>query len=309
VSTHYFRLNFRNTANPRRCQLLERLLARADGPTAVTDWRAAAFRIIAPQVESMPAVGAVALRAACGVTDAVWVFMATPVHYVAEMNNVRLSPDGILSLDRAEAEALADDFNRVWNNAGIRLLMGRSADLFCICDQPLPAKTNDPEDVLGQHIERYLPTDAHAPRLRQLMSEIEMWLFDHVVNQRRIARAAPPVNGLWLWGGGATLASLPSVQGWTAGDDVFFRAFPVRTIFPRGEAARTPSAVMVLAEQPGTHTWSEIESRWLGPALAELRSGRTARLDLSAGDRCFSVSGRSSWRLWRRPRAWWDYFA
>ena len=166
----------------------------------------------------MPGVAAAALYAERGPVDAASVFLATPVHYLAEMNNVRLPADGILSLRRPEAEALAVDFNRVWSDAGIRLLSGGGADLFCAFDQPTEAATADPEDVLDRHIADHLPAGAAAPRLRQLMSEIEMWLFEHPVNRARIAQAAPVLSGLWLWGGGPALASLPAVNGWTAGD-------------------------------------------------------------------------------------------
>src|ERR1700730_451893 len=141
------------------------------------------------------------------------------------MSNGRFPADGILSLRQPEADALAADFNRVWNDAGIRLLAGRRADLYCAVDQALDAKTHDPEEVLDRRIENHLPAGAAAPRLRRLMSEIEMWVFEHSVNRSRTAKAEATVTALWLWGGGSALASLPSVDGWTAGDDPFFNAF------------------------------------------------------------------------------------
>jgi hypothetical protein len=283
---------------------LERLLARADESTAVTDWRADAFRLIAPNMTSVPGVGAAALCADIGGVDAASVFLATPVHYIAEMSNVRLPADGILSLRQTEADALAVDFNRVWNDAGIRLLAGRSAGLYCLVDQTLEVTTHDPEKVLDQRIENHLPSGTAAARLRQLMSEIEMWLFEHAVNRSRTANAAAAVNGLWLWGGGPALTSLPPVEGWTVGDDPFFSAFAARRA-----SSGADSGVMVTAAEPGSAEWRDVESSWLERSLADLRSGRIARLELSAGGRCFSVGARWNWRRWRRHRPWWEYFA
>ena len=305
MSIHYFRFTRRGAGSPQRAPLLERLLARADTSTVVTDWRADAFRLIAPQ-SAMPGVGAAALCAEQGLIDAASVFIATPVHYLAEMSNVRLAAHGILSLSRAEADALAADFNRVWHDAGIRLVSGRSQtprapDLFCVTDRVLDAVTRDPEDVLDRHIEDYLPAGPDAPRLRRLMSEIEMWLFEHAVNRTRAADAAPAVNGLWLWGGGPALASLPPVEGWTAGEDPFVTAFGTRRAVPA-------SGVVVIDAEPGTDAWRDAESRWLERSFADLRAGRIARLDLSAGDRCYSVRGRWNWRPWRRRRPWWEFF-
>ena len=305
MSIHYYRFTRRGAGSPQRAPLLERLLARADTSTVVTDWRADAFRLIAPQ-SAMPGVGAAALCAEQGLIDAASVFIATPVHYLAEMSNVRLAAHGILSLSRAEADALAADFNRVWHDAGIRLVSGRSQtprapDLFCVTDRVLDAVTRDPEDVLDRHIEDYLPAGPDAPRLRRLMSEIEMWLFEHAVNRTRAADAAPAVNGLWLWGGGPALASLPPVEGWTAGEDPFVTAFGTRRAVPA-------SGVVVIDAEPGTDAWRDAESRWLERSFADLRAGRIARLDLSAGDRCYSVRGRWNWRPWRRRRPWWEFF-
>ena len=315
MSIHYFRFTLRDTVDRQRSGLLEGLLARADASREARDWRADAFSILAPQRTPMPGVGAAALYSQRGGAEGApvqggMVFMATPVHYVAEMSNVRLPADGVLSLERPEAEKLSADFNRVWSDAGLRLVTGRRADLFCVMTQPVTATTRDPGDALGRHIENYLPTGTGAPRLRQLMSEIEMWLFEHEVNRSRSADAVPVVNGLWLWGGGAALPSLPRIEGWTAGDDPFFAAWATDRGSDTGARlfSDTASGVAVISAQPGTAEWREVESNWLQPCLRGLRAGRIARLDLSAGHRAFSVSAAWRWRWWRRPRPWWESF-
>jgi hypothetical protein len=301
VSSQYFRILARAPIEPRRSALLEQLLARADASRPVSDWRADAFRIIAPQAV-LPAIAPAALRADGGAADAAWACLATPVHYVAEMTSVRLSEDGILSMKPAAAATLAADFNRVWNGSGVRLLAGKSSSLYCIFDQLLNVTTRDPQDMLDRHIEEYLPTGADAPRLRQLMSELEMWLFEHGENSARAAAGLPRISGLWLWGGGAPLASPPSVQGWAAGDDVYFSALSAQ----RSETS--DSGVIVAAATPGSDEWHDIESRWLKPAAAQLRAGRLSRLEISAGDRCFSLTARAIRRFWRRSKPWWESF-
>jgi hypothetical protein len=304
VSTHYYRFTRCGAANRERSPMLERLLARADPPTAVIDWRGDAFRLIAPTI-TIPGVAAAALFAERGPVDAASVFIAAPVHYIAEMSSVRLPDDGILSLLHSEADALATDFNRVWDGAGVRLFAGRFTDLYCEFDQALNATTHDPEDVCDRHIENYLPTGSGSPRLRRLMSETEMWLFEHAVNRTRMSVSAPAVNGLWLWGGGPTVTALPAVQGWSAGDDPLFKAIAAGSELSRAAAA---SGVVVVTAQPGTDEWRGMESRWLSRSFADLRSARIDRVDLSAGNRCFSVRGRWNWRLWRRRRPWWKCF-
>jgi hypothetical protein len=323
VSSQYFRFVVRDSARL-RVPLLEQLLARADDWAPVSDWRAEAFRVIAPQAACMPAVAAAALcadRAAVetaavdaaavetGALDAAWVCVATPVHYVAEMTSVRLSQDGMLSLTRAEADSLAADFNRVWKGSGIQMTAARSAQLFCSFDRDMQVVTRDPEDVLGRHIEEFLPAGADSGRLQQLISETEMWLFEHDANRARTSLGAPVVNGLWFWGGGAPIASLPNVQGWAAGDDLFFNAFSGRTGAERVPPdEKFPSGVVAAACAPGSESWQALESRWLRPALMELRAGRIERLQLSAADRCFTLTARGLRRIWRRRKPWWESF-
>ena len=320
MSSVYFRIVGRGPAALLRAPLLEHWLARAGAAAPVADWRAEAFRVIAPDA-AMPAVATAALRAAAldavDAVDAVdapgaWVFIATPVNCVAGMSSVSLPPEGILTLEPAEADVLAEDFNRVFSGAGIRLRRGREALLLCLFDAPLHATSTDPDEVLGRDIWEFLPRGADSPRLRGLMSEIEMWLFDHRVNEQRRERAATAISGLWLWGGGVAHAPLPAVRGWTGGSDPLFSALTGRSPDPAPDAAAAgvPAVagpgVVVIADWPGTAAWRSAEQRWLIPAIAGLRSGRLKRLDLSAGDRCYSVSARGKWRFWRRPHPWWE---
>jgi hypothetical protein len=289
--------------------MLEQLLARAAGPVRVTDWRADAFDIIAPQ-RRVPAVATAALRASSAVQPGGWVFVATPVHWLAGMSSVNMPPDGILVLGPAEAGALAADFNHRFGGAGMRLQVGREGALLCVFDAPLRVETSAPEELWHHDVWNSMPRGPDSARLRRLMSEIEMWLFDHAVNESRRRREALAVSGLWLWGGGAADEQLPAVDGWTAGNDPLFAALAAQASYPpsAGSGTSARSGVVVIAEWPGSPAWREAEERWLAPAIGELRSARLNRLDLSAGDRCFSVSTRGNRRFWRRSRPWWESF-
>jgi hypothetical protein len=303
VPSRFLRFKLRGSNEPNREPLVERLLARADEARVAPDWRADAFAVLAPGT-ALPGIAPVALRAAGIATSATsqaaaWVCLATPVHYQAELSNVRFAGDGILSLDAAEAATLARDFNALWSGAGVHLWTA-SKRLFCAFDAPLQVMTQDPELARGRHLESFLPVGPDAARLRRLMSELEMWLFDHAVNHGRSFQSRLNISGLWLWGGGAPLATLPVVQGGAAGEDVLFDAFPVGT--------DRVADVMVVEAVPGGKAWGDIESAWLEPTLADLRSGRLTRLDLSAGNHRFTLSRHWRRRFWRRTKSWWEYF-
>ena len=303
MSILYFRFAARSPVGARRSPMLERLVARAGDPSRVKDWRSEAFRVIAPGAESLPSIACAIVRGT-GSDPAAWACIATPVHLSAGMRSVTMAPDGILDLAPGEAAALSADFNRVFGGAGVRLSAGRGALLWCLFDAQIAATTRDPEEVAGNDVFGFQPTGPDGARLRRLMSEMEMWLFDHPVNRARSSQQRRPVTGLWLWGGGSTGEELPPVRGWCAGPDPFFGAFGNEHEYPHAAG----SGVVVCAEQPGSSEWLAVERRWLVPAVADLRSGRLRRLDLSAGDRRFSVGKGPNLRFWRRPRPWWESY-
>jgi hypothetical protein len=305
LSTVHIRFAARGSGTLQRAPILERLIARASCSARAADWRAEAFRAIVSEPVPVPPLAAASLYASLGDVPGAWVCLATPVHLVAGMSNVTLSQSGILDLGRAETESLATDFNRVFDDAGVRLLVGRPALLLCVFDRALTVATHDPEEVVGRDPFDFQAAGADARRLHRLMSEMEMWLFGHAVNRARAARSLLPVTSMWLWGGGAPVSALPIALGWTAGRDPLFAAFGAAREFPN-EAG---GGVVVCAEQPGSTAWPEVEERWLAPAVAALRSGRIRRLELSAADRRFSVGRSQAWRFWRRPRPWWESFA
>ncbi len=305
MSRIYLRINGLASPGAVRAPLLERALAQAARSTAVPDWRERAYRLVATESAGMPGIAAAALCGELGSVDAACVFMASPVYCEAGMVSVRLPANGLLGLTAEEALHLAQEFNRDFDDGAQRLIAAPSGRLFCAFRAATTALTHDPLAVRGWDIGPLLPAGADGPRLRRLMSEIEMWLFEHASNRARAARGAMPVTGLWLWGGGAPLAQLPRLTGWTAGDDVLFGAWPRQQDFPR----ESRSGVIVLEVEPGTAGWQAAERRWLVPALRALRRGKIRQLDLGIGERQFALRAGWSLRFWRRARPWWEYSA
>jgi hypothetical protein len=296
-----------------RSPLLEGWLARADSSAECEAWRADAFRVLS--AEPLPAIGPVRLFAAQvgGASGCACVYVATPVHYQATMTDVRMPQTGVLSLPAASAAGLAEDFNRVFAQGGQTLHAARDGALYCTLAEDVAATTADPARALGRAIGAWLPTGAQGARLRGLMSEIEMWLFDHALNRRRLAVGEPPISGLWLWGGGPPVLTLPRLRGWVVGRDALFSAWSDHAANTANTAGASDTGegpgVAVLEEVPGSPAWDSVEARWIVPAVRGLRANGQARVVLSAGMRRYSLSGRSRWRWWRRPRPWWEYFA
>jgi len=306
VSTVYIRF----AAAPgdlQRAPALEQLLTRPSTSHASTDWRQEAFDAIAPGLP-VPAVAPVALYGSLGVVPGQWVCVASPLHLVAGMTSVTLSAGGLLKLAHEESVAWAASFNSVFGDSGMRMVTGRAGLLLCVGDRHLQVTTHDPRDVIGDDVFGFQPAGSDAARVRRLMSEIEMWLFDHALNRARSSQGNLPITALWLWGGGPLLSTLPATRGWTAGDDALFAAFGDKPAFPQECRGADAAGVLVCTDQPGSAGWSEMERLWLDPLAAALRSGRIDELKLSRSNRVIVVRKGLHWRAWRRPRPWWEAF-
>ena len=68
--------------------------------------------------------------------------------------------------------------------------------------QPIVTAAIPPALVDGRNPDQSLPSSDTAADTLKLISEIEMTLHGHPVNAERIACGQPPVNSLWIWGGG-----------------------------------------------------------------------------------------------------------
>ena len=292
-----------------RAPALERWIARADARASVSDWRAAAFRSIAPEAREVPAVASAALSTVSGGDRGAWAAMATPIHLIAGTSDVSLPPEGLLTLGPDEAEALVSDFNRLFADRDVRLRRVEGAGLICLFDVPLAVETTPPEALVGASVWEHLPRGPDSRRLVALSSEIEMWLFDSRINERRRLRSEPVVTGLWLWGGGRTDAAPPPVQGWSAGGDPLFAMLHRQGLYPGAERSGVSrSGVVVVTQWPGTAGWGDAERCWLEPAFADLEEARLEAVEISAARCSFRIGRRALYRFWRRSRPWWESF-
>jgi 2,3-bisphosphoglycerate-independent phosphoglycerate mutase len=64
------------------------------------------------------------------------------------------------------------------------------------------AECTPPHDVVGLHVEEYLPTGEYSKVLRELMMQSRDVLHEHPVNQNRIKEHKNPANLIWPWGQG-----------------------------------------------------------------------------------------------------------
>ena len=290
-----------------------RLSHRPPGSTAAT--LAEICRMDAPLPAA--ALRRLALREHPG--DAEWLCL-DPVRLRFEQRSLIVDDPQQLELDSEEAAALAISLAPTFAEFGeLEVISPHTWNLRLSAAAPA---FHDLPEAVGRSA-ALLPLDAAHAAWRHAISEAQMLLHAHPVNQAREAAGQPVVNSLWPWGGGRLPSGSSSVY------DALWSNDPVAQGIARlmqidgaslpagfaGTAARKPLVVHHALEHPariGDATiWREqlarLEADWLVPALGALRSGRLDALRLLApGESAtaeLQVSRHDMWKFWRKPRA------
>lgn len=305
-----------------RLPLLEKVLSRSDSSAPGTDWRGWLAGAAAP-----PELASFGVAAICGARfrgsgvprpESTGYWLVTPVHLFAGLDSVHLHPSGLLTLTVDEQWSLTRDFERVFADSPWRLEVIGHRELL-LSGPPLPADGIDPARVLGDDLSAGLPRGEGAAVLRRLGSEIEMWLYEHPINQARASRRELPVTALWLWGGqppAPPVSARKLAQPQLFGADIYAESLwqlqgrtalaisaASQAIVSRPMSLSGDSVVLL------TNGLQDLEQQWLPGALGALRRRRLTGLRLILGQRHFHLSPLQLLRVWRPAKAWWETLA
>ena len=230
---------------------LKTLLARAqytrsDGMDAGA-LLCAAFGI-ARQHDS-PLAPILARKAGLPAANGYWL-CATPVHLETRRNALLLAGPATLDISAAESAALAHTLAQHLHGENITLHAPQPQQWFVRADTPPAMTTSSLDTVIGRDVREFLPQGADSRRWHRILTEMQMLLHAHPVNQAREAGGRAPVNSVWLWAGGTLPApgTAPYVTVWSDDDAACALAYHVGS---RIEAA--PARIAPATLNDGTH--------------------------------------------------------
>ncbi|MGE0081950.1 MAG: hypothetical protein AB7U81_11690 [Thiohalomonadaceae bacterium] len=235
--------------------------------------------------------------------DGQWL-RADPVQFIPARDHVLVGATE--PLDATELASLAADIARHFE-LEVKVLDGR---LVVRLAAPTAFTLAPTDDVLGRDLGSVLPKGReHLPWL-SFINEVQMLLHGSAVNRAREARGMTPVNGLWLWGGGALPAPRPSPFAGIWGGDSLVRGLARLGNGPAPRALPAEASPVLgagggrqLIVFPEDADLAALETRWFRPLLDALRRGRVSRVTVHGADgRAFATSRLDLWRFWRRPR-------
>ena len=318
----------RNPHRSERLALLERMaglgrVARHRGPlqpsvAALSSWQFALLETLSLRDSSelfpSAAVSQAALSNAISPPAECWAHL-TCVHLEAGLSDMRgmlLRGQAALDAeDRAEIGAMLAEYLR----ADGYELCSHDDGWLVRCPRLLAARTLPPLQAFSGPLEAALPVGEDAAELRRLMTEMQMLLHEHPVNERRARAGLPSANATWLWSvsslshrpapailpvafGGATyLKGLYLLHSQTVHDPLSDAA---------ALAAAAPSASSIVAVVSSSDAAS-FQTQWLTPLLDMLRSGTFDRLIVYFDAWRFELQRRDLLRFWRRslPESRW----
>lgn len=249
-------------------------------------------------------LGALRLWGQTGDRPAVWIAAADPVYLEPRLDHLCLHAlQGGLSA--AELGSLIGHLQQTLEDEGNYGFASVGASAYLRADRPLATATLSSDLIDGQQPDAYMPAGDAAAHYLRLCSEVEMALHDHEVNRHREEQGLPPVNGLWLWGGGvapeAQTVPHPPLFG---GDALLKGHWYSRT----GVVIGWPGNIGSCVEQSlagFVAVVPDAEVPRFDELLLELHdhlaSGRLSRVTLMFRDGVEARLTRSQrWRIWRR---------
>ncbi len=235
------------------------------------------------------------------------------VHFAAGLNDVvgvRLRGEAQLTdVERSQFTALVDQH---LSADGCTLLPNREGGWLLKFPRALSARTVAPERAFSASLSQALPSGEHGAELRRLLTELQMVLHEHPLNEARARRGVPTANAVWLWGAGAVepVTTVPRVLPIAYGSRSYLKGL----YLVHGRSVRAEEAVlqpMLDDTQSSGHVLGVVEtssldvleSQWLAPLVRQIRRGAIRRFTLHLGRWRISLARNDLFRFWRKPRA------
>jgi hypothetical protein len=305
---------------------LERLLSRGRwqpaAPVSPEVWLCRAFAVACQQ--DWP-IAPLTLTLDGGLPGEAYWLRADPIHLQLERDRVRLVDSTVFEVSPTEAIALTDTLNRHFAEEGLAFHPMRPDRWYLRLPAVPRLKTRLITEVIGRDVDAFHPTGEDALRWQRRLTEIQMMLHEHPVNLRREAQGHPPINSVWLWGGGQQVPVPRPAFGAVYARDILSlalaraagvpgRMLPASAREFLADAQEEGEVLVVLDRLRGAAQYRDVEgwraglvaleADWFAPLEAALSAKRLEGLVVIPVPAPAQVQARASdlRRFWRRRR-------
>ena len=263
-----------------------------------------------------------------GQVDKGWWICMEPVYLRPDRDSIVLMPNDDLNLTLEEAKGLASDIEQHFNDLDWHIEVLSPQRWYLRLPQAAEINTSPINEVVGKHINNLLPIGEQARQWHALLNEVQMLLHAHPLNQARQARGDFPINGVWVWGGGA----LPEIKQraitfYTSGNLERGLANYVGNVIndcPQNYSSichqhkdtNIPVAVLHQLEDAlaanDVAAWCDeinrLEENWFSPVRLALKKGELKKVTIYGGDgSSFSTDTKMQRRFWIKRKSLFSY--
>jgi hypothetical protein len=237
----------------------------------------------------------------------VWIAAADPVYLEPRLDRLCLHSIHGADIPSSDLRPLFDHLQQTLAGDSHFGFARLGSNGYLRAEKPISTSSLPPSVVDQREPGEFLPTGEHTAMHRNILGEIEMALHDHEVNRRRAEEGKPPVNSLWLWGGGLAPERTTRPQPPLFADDPLLTGYwesatAVSEEWPGSFAQCADASVRgFVAVTPEDDQPSAILCQYLEELRGLLKSGRVSRLVLLFRDGLRAEVRRSqAFRFWRR---------
>lgn len=247
---------------------------------------------------------------------------ADPVHLQVDRDRIIMIGNQNLSVSAEEARQLADEFNSLFAEDGLRLEVPVPNRWYLKGNNKADIKTHPLQNVIGKDIHHHLPKGKGAMQWHNILNEVQMLFYSSQVNERRRQQGLPEINSIWLWGEG----DLPQLhkqwqQVWS--NEVISSALAQLS---QSDLASLPASAeewLEQAQQGGQHLvvieavaealqandvqrWREmietINEVWLQALMTSLKFNTLSSIRVITDNAEFELTAKGLKRWWKRRR-------
>lgn len=294
---------------------LEKILARgqvsASSAESLEDWLCATFG-----AQSVAPVRASADGEEVG--DGYWL-CADPVNLQLQHAQMLVLPDVMSGPD--DAVALCARLNEHFAGMGFRFVAPHPKRWYVQLEVELQMTTSPLQQAAWCDAMFHQPQGADALRWQRIVTEVQMLLYAHPLNQEREARGEQLINSLWFWGGGRA-AHLKKAFDAAGGDSGLAAAFVQAAGVPQIESLQAMldgkfesglwvcDAPREALQRGDLYQWrtavQQAEQEFARPLLKSLQAGRLQQLTLVVlqenSSQRYEFTRGDAWKLWRSAR-------
>ena len=233
------------------------------------------------------------------------VIRADPIFLKADRDSARLIPAEQLGLSEADADALLETLNDFVHADGLTFFKRGALEWYMSGMQAETIESYPPSFLANRNASSFLPSGESMAPWRRLMTELQMLLHSHPLNQQRETAGLMPVNSIWFWGGGALPVKRSSsldvsiyADHEQAADMARYHGVPCQPLsqLTASQLEEPDSTQTLILDTSLVRAWlnadgaqleqnlTRINHQWLAPLIEQVRAGQVAEVNILTED-------------------------